>query len=441
LLRKEGKQMSSATIMRNPRENQERQIAQQLEAGNFGAPEQIANGIPVLNDEALAKSIEEWRLTDVSYQRAQNERDREEIEAAHVAGQQRLNAAKQQIRDRSALELEQRNRLDATEGERLALEMQTLTDTFPPNWTAETLPMDKLKSLTQLRQRVQEQAALQGLPGLADGVLESGGPLSPANTLAMQQQAQVQARPETFPDGSLYQFENLPDGNVQVKLVTGEIFRGDPIKVTQQIAESKVRTTTWARQKVREAQQTQPMQVDQQPQQITPPEPTQQSTIADYWAVEQAQALAKQFGFSGRDEMLEWGENVNQKMEAIAQYEDDRLALNFTARCPDFPGTPEASDAVVSIVQANGWQYNLDSLQAAHLLAVQNRVYTPLSGEALQAANGNVSQPSRPSAPPMLGGSNPEITHSVPNPFEMPLQDLRKAAIRQQLETNGPNYR
>jgi hypothetical protein len=183
------------------------------------------------------------------------------------------------------------------------------------------------------------------------------------------------------------------------------------------------------------------MQVDQQPQQITPPEPTQQSTIADYWAVEQAQALAKQFGFSGRDEMLEWGENVNQKMEAIAQYEDDRLALNFTARCPDFPGTPEASDAVVSIVQANGWQYNLDSLQAAHLLAVQNRVYTPLSGEALQAANGNVSQPSRPSAPPMLGGSNPEITHSVPNPFEMPLQDLRKAAIRQQLETNGPNYR
>jgi hypothetical protein len=91
---------------------------------------------------------------------------------------------------------------------------------------------------------------------------------------------------------------------------------------------------------------------DQQPQQqITAPEPAQQGTIADYWAAEQAQALAKQFGFSGRDEMLQWGENVNQKMEAIAQYEDERLALQFTARNPDFPGTTEASDAVISIVQ------------------------------------------------------------------------------------------
>ena len=86
--------------------------------------------------------------------------------------------------------------------------------------------------------------------------------------LAMQQQTQVQARPETFPDGSLYQLKNLPDGQMEVQLVTGERFVGDPITVTQKLAESKVHTTVWARQKVREAQQTQPMQVDQQPQQI-----------------------------------------------------------------------------------------------------------------------------------------------------------------------------
>ena len=279
--------MSASTILRNIRENEAHQIAQQLSASNLGAPEapeEIANGIPVLNDEALAKHLEEWRATDLQYQRAANEQAREEIEAAHVVGQHRLNAAKQQIRDRSALELEQRNQADATEGERLALAMQTLTDSFPPNWTVETLPMDKLKSLTQLRQRVQEQAALQGLPGLADGVLESGGPLSPASRLAMQQQTQVQARPETFPDGSLYQLKNLPDGQMEVQLVTGERFVGDPITVTQKLAESKVRTTTWARQKVREAQQAQPMQVDQQqqPMQLDQQQqisaPTQQGT-------------------------------------------------------------------------------------------------------------------------------------------------------------------
>ena len=434
--------MSASTILRNIRENEARQIAQQLSASNLGAPEapeEIANGIPVLNDEALAKHLEEWRATDLQYQRAANDQAREEIEAAHVVGQQRLNAAKQQIRDRSALELEQRNRRDATEGERLALEMQTLTDTFPPNWTAETLPMDKLKSLTQLRQRVQEQAALQGLPGLQDGVLESGGPLSPANQLAMQQQTQVQARPETFPDGSLYQFENLPDGNVQVRLVTGERFVGDPIKVTQQIAESKVRTTTWARQKVREAQQTQPMQVEQQPQQqITAPEPTQQNSIADYWAAEQAQALARRFGFADENEMLSWGQNINQ---SLAQHADERLAMEFATRVPDFPGTPEASDALVNIVQANGWEYSADSLMAAHLLATRNHVYEPLTAEQIQASLGNAPQPTRQAPPPMLRGSNPEFSSAPPDPYNMPLQDLRRQAIKQELERNGPNYR
>jgi hypothetical protein len=435
--------MSASTILRNIRENEGRQTAQQLAASNFGAPEEIANGIPgsSSNDASLAKSIEEWKATDISYQRAQNEQQREQLEQAYSAEMQRLERSKQAVKDRSALETAQRDAHDSSAGERLAQQMQELTDSFPPNWTPERLPMDQLSALTNLREQVQRLAAATGQPGLRDGVLESGGPLAPSNVLAMQRQTQAQARPESFPDGSLYQLENLPDGNVEVKLVTGEIFRGDPIKVTQQIAESKVRTTTWARQKVREAQQTPPMQLDQQPQQITSPEPTQQGTIADYWAAEQAQALAKQFGFSGRDEMLQWGENVNQKMEAIAQYEDDRLAMNFASRCPDFPGTPEASDALVSIVQANGWQYNLDSLQAAHLLAVQNHVYTPLSSEALQAANGYATPMSRPTAPPMLQGSNPEITHAVSSPYDMPMQDLRKAAIRQQLEGGGPNYR
>ena len=273
--------------------------------------------------------------------------------------------------------------------------------------------MDKLQTLDAIFASECRWQRLAGLPGLADGVLESGGPLSPANRLAMTQQTQVQARPETFPDGSLYQLKNLPDGQMEVQLVTGERFVGDPITVTQKLAESKVHTTVWARQKVAEAQaqpqqieQSQPTQFDQQQQPIT--EPTQQGTsIADYWAQEQATALARQFGFSDKNEMLAWGQNINQKMETVAQYEDDRLAMNFAARCPDFPGSTEASDALVSIVQANGWDYNVDSLQAAHLLAVQNHVYTPLNAEAQAAANGHVTQLSRPSAPPRLRGQQP----------------------------------
>jgi hypothetical protein len=233
--------------------------------------------------------------------------------------------------------------------------------------------------------------------------------------------------------------ENLPDGNVQVKLVTGEIFRGDPLKVTQQIAESKVRTTIWARQKVAEAQTAQPIQQIQQPQQGT------EWPGADDPVAGQAAALAQRFGFADESEMVNYfsslRETVRMQQQFHEQQQNERLAAEFAARVPEFPGTDQAAEVVANIVDANGWQWNADSLQAAHLLAVQNHIYQPLSQEQIQAASGHVSQPSRPAAPPMLQGGNPEVTHAAPNPFEMPLQDLRKAAIRQQLESGGPNYR
>jgi len=82
-----------------------------------------------------------------------------------------------------------------------------------------------------------------------------------------------------------------------------------------------------------------------------------------------------------------------------------------------------------------------DALEAAHALAVRYGVYQPLSAEAQAAANGYAPQSSRPTPPPLLTGSNPEISHAAISPYDMSLQDLRKAAMRQQLEGGGPNYR
>ena len=111
---------------------------------------------------------------DVSYQRATNQEARDQIEAAYVASQNRLNAAKQEIKDRAKLEKHQQNQIDNSAGERLALQMEELVSTFPMDWRAENLPMDKLRQLTDLRHRVQTLAAATGQPGLADGILESG---------------------------------------------------------------------------------------------------------------------------------------------------------------------------------------------------------------------------------------------------------------------------
>jgi hypothetical protein len=41
----------------------------------------------------------------------------------------------------------------------------------------------------------------------------------------------------------------------------------------------------------------------------------------------------------------------------------------------------------------------------------------------------------------MIHGGNPELSQSVSSPYDMPMQDLRKAAIKQELERNSPGYR
>jgi hypothetical protein len=440
-------------IRNNVRDNATRDAARQM--GTFGeGQEELANGIPSgSNDAALATHLEEWRAKDVSYQRAQNQEARDQIEAAYIASQNRLNAAKQEIKDRANLEKYQQNQIDNSAGERLALQMEELVSTFPMDWRPETLPMDKLRQLTDLRHRVQTLAAATGQPGLADGVLESG-PLSPANILGqlpngpqVQPQAQPQAKAETFPDGSLYQLQNLPDGNVEVRLITGEVFKGDPITVTQQMAKAQVNTKRWAQAQRAQAQQSQqpaePIQLNQQPQQpINSSEPAQQSTIADYWADQQAQAI----GFSSKDEMLQWGQSITQFMAQQQQINEElaneRLAAEFAARVPEFPGTPEASEALATIVQNNGWDWNVESLQAAHLLATNNHVYQPLTAEQIQIANGAAPpQQPRTTPPPMLRTNNPEISNAALNPYEMSLGDLRKVAIKQELDRNTPGYR
>jgi hypothetical protein len=41
----------------------------------------------------------------------------------------------------------------------------------------------------------------------------------------------------------------------------------------------------------------------------------------------------------------------------------------------------------------------------------------------------------------MLRTNNPELTNAPPNPWDMPMQELRKAAIQQELNRNSSDYR
>ncbi len=230
----------------------------------------------------------------------------------------------------------------------------------------------------------------------------------------------------------MYQLENLPDGNLKLKLATGEEFIGDPISVTQKLAESKVQTVAWARQKVAEAEQQQP--TAQPANQQTQPS----GSLAADLAARQADTLAQQFGFSNKAEMQQWGETVNQKMETIAQFERQQQATDFITKCPEFPGTQEAIESIARIMDNLGLAETSENMQAAHGLAIQRGMYEPISQQALQMANGTAQPIHRQAPPPMLRSSNPEITMQTPDPWNgMNLAELRKAAIAQELGGGG----
>lgn len=151
----------------------------------------------------------------------------------------------------------------------------------------------------------------------------------------------------------------------------------------------------------------QPAQPQPQPQpnvqpapQVTP-EPTQQSSIAEFWADEQAKTL----GFSNKQEMVQWGQQMTQFRE---DFQDNLNATQFLASCPEFPNTVEASEKITSIITANNWKWDADSMQAAHAIAVQRNLYQPLTPEQQQASVGNAPQTSRPTPPPMVRSQNPE---------------------------------
>jgi hypothetical protein len=395
------------------RREQAEAARQILESGGTLLPAGPMAPFSTSNDAALAAHLQQTREQNTEFLRLRTEEARAQFIDAAKDNFRRTEAAQQEASIRGTLEREQTGARDAADAAQVMSELYALgADPDVTNKNPWTAPLDKLRVTTQTLQKAER-----------------------LQSLYPQQQPAQKVRPETFPDGSLYQLENLPDGNLEVRLITGEVFRGDPISVTRTIAESNVHTKRYAQGLKAQAQQPQqtaePMQLNQQ--QPTA-QPTEQSTIADYWADQQAKAL----GFSNKTEMIQWGEKMTSFQE---QYENERLVTQFVSRCPDFPGTDEANAAVIGIVQANGWQYTPDNLQAAHALAIRNHVYEPLSAEAIQAANGNAPQIIRPTAPPMLRTNNPEISNAPPDPHNMPMDQLRRAAIKQELERSGPNYR
>jgi hypothetical protein len=241
-----------------------------------------------------------------------------------------------------------------------------------------------------------------------DGFVKDGSELQQQRAIASPG-----VQHQVNPNEPLVTFIDQPDGKVTMKLATGETFPDLPNQnrdALRRLGESKVNT----RRHYENLAQQQQAANGQQPQ--AQPQHADQS-LTDWFLDE----TAKRFGYQNGNEMVA-DQNARYQREqknneVLEQYKNQNTVSQFFMEHPDYPNTDQANNALETIINRNGWEWTPDSMAAAHALAVQNRVYQPLSHHEIQVANGYASEARRPTPPPMLKGGNPETQTSNFDPW------------------------
>lgn len=215
------------------------------------------------------------------------------------------------------------------------------------------------------------------------------------------------------------------DGTVEVRLETGEIFKGDPIEVMNKMGDSYVSGKRWTQNIKAENE-------NLKAQHLNPPapQPTPQPTNADELALQNylLDQQAKALGFSNGEEYKQRVQRVNQIADIT---ENEQIATRFMATCPDFPGTDDAVEKLAQVVERNGFSFTPEGMMAGHLLCLRQGAYQPLRPEEYNAQWSNKMQEesgtrTAPPTPPQPGA--PSGQENL-NPWAMQQDELRKKVL------------
>ena len=228
------------------------------------------------------------------------------------------------------------------------------------------------------------------------------------------------------------EIKSLENGRISAKLETGEVFEGDPLEVTQKMAEAHVNTKRWGQEWKQKAEAVPPVQ--QTPTTVQPPVDANEAQLQQYLLNQTAKAL-------GYDSADEYKADLARVKGTTEKVNNQLIASEFMALNQDFPNTPEAIEALSKKIDEMHWDFNTQSMTAAHALLVrenatdQTKGYAPLTAEQINSSwANNMQQASRQAPPPMLRTNNPEMAaQQLNDPYSMKLDDLRKAAIAQEL--------
>jgi hypothetical protein len=283
--------------------------------------------------------------------------------------------------------------------------------------------------------------------GLDPGLAEQVTITSPdeARTMPLEELRRNIQRPkerQADPNEPLVKFVDQPDGTFDTQLITGETFRGfkatENREAIRKIAESKVNTRRHYENLMQQQQPGQPTNGQQPQQQPTNGQHTEPGLTANQPFDSQAylrEETAKALGFTNADEMIT---DYRFMREQAEKYRILELSSSFHSRNQDFPNADQAVEALEQVCRANNWDMeNIDNLSNAHAVAVRHGLYQPLSQDQIRASYAGPEPAHRPTPPPMIRSSNPDMARPTEDPHTMPLDQLRRLALAEGRAVGG----
>ncbi|SRR6266446_559943 len=242
--------------------------------------------------------------------------------------------------------------------------------------------------------------------------------------------------------------EKLPDGNWILEGELGERFSGAAETVMPAVLKSQ-QDTKQAYQEQKRENQTLKEENDRlkaaQSTVATPagPQPTaDQVSLRNFLTTE----FAADLGLTP-EQLRAVPAMLTNHHEALADWRRQVADSTFQHQHPDFPNTDAASEALVARAQKD-FEVDIDAvalanpsraaalLGAAHLSCINDKVYVPLTMDQQNQALISEARARENRPPPMIPGRSPDAASTDYDPWskDVKLEDLRAAAIRQELE-------
>lgn len=239
-------------------------------------------------------------------------------------------------------------------------------------------------------------AASQATPTPGDRPRNADGTFAPVAAAPAAPPAPVQPTPE-----NPVVTTDLGNGQVEVKYLTGETFKGTVAEVAAKIGQSHVTTKQWAQSEVAKAKVPPPPPVPEPPSPFSDPE---EAAVAKYTA----NLVAKTLGYPDADTMVR---ALGHIQDSTVDYSSQLTALQFQAKAPDFNPSPENNDKLFGAITESGItdeyfgslarEQQVKLMQQAHAYCLATGAYQPKP--AATTTTPRIPQP----PPPAPSGSNP----------------------------------